>query len=177
MSVGVGGGSALTSRIRCRPPVRRGIASGWGAAAALLFLLGGAARAQPPAEALENARARWQASRITSYELAYKKHCPCYRDEPATTIVTVTDGQITRVRYRHDGANEDVEIAADRIQRYWTVPDLFEVIAAALADRAVDLRATYEGARGLPTYLYLDYDRASVGDEIELRVSELAERP
>ena len=171
-------------RAAATPPERRRALLGSGrgllhacTTAALLLGLAGNGGAQTPDAALAAARDRWQASGIDSYEFAYRKHCPCYRDEPATTIVEVSEGRITGVRYRHAGAAEEVVIAADRIEWYWTVTDLFEVIAAALADPAVEVRVDYESVRGVPSYLYLDYDRASVGDEIELRMSALTERP
>jgi hypothetical protein len=126
---------------------------------------------------LAEARLRWESAAFGNYRFAYKKHCPCYREEPATTIVTVRDGRVAEVRYRHANASADVVIAADRIQWYWTVEDLFGVIADALASDMLALRAEYEPTHGYPEHVYLDYDPAAVGDEIELRAVELTPLP
>jgi hypothetical protein len=134
-------------------------------------------QAQDVQQALSAAQSRWQGAGLSSYRFAYQKHCPCYRDAPAMTIVTVRDGSIASVHYRHPGATEDVIVAADRIEWYWTVSDLFELIASASMSDTTELRAAFDPERGYPTYIYLDYDLATVGDEIELRVAELTATP
>lgn len=147
----------------------------------LIVLIGASAatgaRGQDAIALFEQAQQRWRAAAIDDYRFAYKKHCPCYRDEPATTIVSVRAGQVAEVRYRHDGAADDIVVAADRIQWYWTVDDLFSVIAAALESGMAGFTAEYDPLHGYPQHLYLDYDPATAGDEIELRAVELVRLP
>ena len=142
-------------------------------------LLGSAAgaHAQGGERQLEEAKARWRSAAIEAYRYAYKKHCPCYREEPATTLVSVRAGRVVDVRYRHAGSSEEVVVAADRIEWYWTVDDLFAVIADALAADMPAFKAEYEGTLGYPLHVYLDYDPTLVGDEIELRAVDLLPLP
>ena len=50
-----------------------------------------------------------------------------------------------------------------------TIDDLFTLVETA-SRNAATLRVTYEPELGYPAYVYIDYDHAMVGEEVELRV-------
>ena len=121
---------------------------------------------------LDAARARWQSAALTSYEYGYHKFCECHRESPPETTVTVQAGDVTAVRHRPAGSTTDVP-ALDRIEYYWTVNGLFDLIAAAQT-RGVTVRASYDGELGFPREIYIDYDAGFIGDELDLRLTRVA---
>jgi hypothetical protein len=138
--------------------------------AALLVALPAAAHADA---ALDAARAKWRAAKLTSYEYGYHKFCECHRDAPPETVVSVRDGQVVNVRHRPVGSTTEVPAAAKNFEFYWTVDGLFDLIAAAQA-RRVDVRAEYDATTGYPTRIYIDYDPGLIGDELDLRLTGVA---
>ena len=135
------------------------------AAAAVAALASSSARADA---ALDDARARWRSAALTNYEYGYHKFCECHRESPPETVVTVRDGSVVGVRHRPAGSTTEVP-AADRIEYYWTVEGLFELIASAQS-RGVEVRASYDGELGFPREIYIDYDADFIGDELDLRL-------
>ena len=128
-------------------------------------------------EAFDAARARWRAASFPAgYEYGYRKHCECYRDEPPETLVTVRDGRVADVRHRHAGSGTDVPADARNFDAYWTVDDLFDLVATAL-ERGSVVRVFYDDARGYPTKLFIDHDRDAIGDELELELTRVTALP
>ncbi len=117
-------------------------------------------------------RDRWEAAGIASYEYRYEKVCDCHRDTPAETIVTVESGLVVGVRYDRDDYRTEIPVAEDNHRWFRTIDDLFTLVETA-SRNAVTLRVSYEAELGYPAYIYIDYDRAMVGDEVELRVVSL----
>ena len=138
-------------------------------AAVLLAVLPAAAHADA---ALDAARAKWRAAKLVSYEYGYHKFCECHRDSPPETVVSVKDGQVVNVRHRPAGFPNEVPAAEKNFEYYWTVDGLFDLIAAAQS-RRVDVRADYDSAIGYPTRIYIDYDPAVIGDELDLRLTSV----
>ncbi len=118
-------------------------------------------------------RGLWDAAGIASYEYRYEKACDCHRDTPAETIVTVEDGLVVGVRYDRDDYLNEIPVAEDSYRWFRTIDDLFTLVETA-SHNAVTLRVAYEPELGYPTYIYIDYDHAMVGEEIELRVVSLS---
>ena len=135
-------------------------------AVGLLVFLPLTATAQENADA----RARWQAAAIDDYEYSYQRVCECHPDQLADTIVTVTDGKVTAVRYARDDYAEDVAVAEDRLSWFRTIEDLFALVENAAANDA-DVRATFDAEHGYPTRVYVDYVRDLVGDEVDLTIT------
>jgi len=131
-------------------------------------LAGAAVSAATPG--LEEARARWHDAGIEAYRYEYRKFCECHPTEPATTVVTVGGGRVREVRYRVAGL-PDVVLAPDRIGWYWTIEDLFALLAVEQDNRS--LRVSFEPSLGYPMTIYFDRDPAIEGDEIDVRVSSL----
>jgi hypothetical protein len=124
---------------------------------------------------LDAARARWQRAALASYEYGYHKFCECHRESPPETIVTVAGNEVTRVRHRPAGSATEVP-ALDRIEYYWTVEGLFELVASALG-RGVEVRVAYDETLGYPREIYIDYDAGFIGDELDLRLTRVAALP
>ena len=117
-------------------------------------------------------RGLWEAARIASYEYRYEKVCDCHPETPAETIVTVEDGLVVGVRYDRDDYLSEIPVAEDSYRWFRTIDDLFTLVERA-AHSAVTLRVAYEPELGYPTYIYIDYDHAMIGEEIEMRVVSL----
>ncbi len=118
-------------------------------------------------------RSLWDAAGFSSYEYRYEKSCDCHRDTPAETIVTVENGLVVGVRYDRDDYLSEISVAEDNYRWYRTIDDLFTLVETA-AQSAVTLRVAYEPELGYPTYIYIDYDHAMIGEEVELRVVSLS---
>jgi len=122
------------------------------------------------AQEFARSRARWNASAIADYEYRYQRVCECHPDEPADTIVTVREGQITAVRYSRSDYASDVPVAPDRLSWFRTVDDLFTLIESARGRKAL-VRATFDENYGFPRTVYIDYIADLVGDEVQLTVT------
>ena len=120
-------------------------------------------------ELLSANRSLWKAAGIASYEYRYEKTCDCHRDTPAETIVTVENGLVVGVRYDRDDYLQEISVAEDSYRWFRTIDDLFTLVETA-SRNAATLRVTYEPELGYPAYVYIDYDHAMVGEEVELRV-------
>jgi hypothetical protein len=120
--------------------------------------------------ALDAARAKWRAAKLASYEYGYHKFCECHRDSPPETVVSVRDGKVVNVRHRPAGSQTEVPAAEKNFEYYWTVDGLFDLIAAAQA-RRVEVRAEFDPKVGIPTRIYIDYDKNMIGDELDLRLT------
>lgn len=124
---------------------------------------------------LDAARARWRQAALGTYEYGYHKFCECHRESPPETVVTVTGDAVTRVRHRPAGSTVEVP-ALDRIEYYWTVEGLFDLVASAL-ERDVEVRVAYDDTLGYPREIYIDYDADFIGDELDVRVTRVAALP
>jgi hypothetical protein len=127
----------------------------------------------PPAgadAALDEARARWQAAALPSYEYGYRKFCECHPVTPPETIVSVRNEQVVRVRHRPVDSDVEVPAEAKNLQFYWTMNGLFDLVASAL-ERGVDVRVEYDATLGFPRSVHIDYDPDFIGDELELTLT------
>ena len=115
-------------------------------------------------------RERWHAAALGSYEYGYRKYCECHPDDPPETVVTVRDGAVVGVRHRPVGS--DVEVPGRNFDVYWTVDGLFDLLRSAYA-RGAQVRARYDVRLGYPTELYIDYDANLIGDEIDLKLTQV----
>jgi hypothetical protein len=124
-----------------------------------------AAAAQPTD--LAAARNLWRRAAVTDYEYGYRKYCACHPDTPPETIVTVRGGAIVGVRHRPVDSTNEVPARAGSLQYYWTIDELFDLIASARA-RGAAVRASYDRERGFPTEIHIDYDKNLIGDEVDV---------
>jgi hypothetical protein len=124
-----------------------------------------AAAAQPTD--LAAARNLWRRAALTDYEYGYRKYCACHPDTPPETIVTVHGGTVVRVRHRPVDSTNEVPAKAGSEHYYWTIDELFDLIASAKA-RGATVQATYDPARGFPSEIHIDYDKNAIGDELDV---------
>jgi hypothetical protein len=135
------------------------------------LLLGDAALADDDLERLAAAKTLWQSVQNGSYRYSYQKYCECYRGEPPTTVVTVTDGRIDDVFHLHSDSERRVPARDGSYDLYWTVQDLFSKLEVAYVRGAV-VRVEFDPNAGYPMSLFIDYDPGFVGDETDLRLSD-----
>ena len=118
---------------------------------------------------LDAHRARWHAAGILEYQYRYQKVCECHREKPADTIVSVSQGRVVDVRYDREDFLAEIAIAKESYKWFRTVEDLFMLVERALERQAL-VRVSYEPDLGYPTSIFIDYDKAMVGEEVELLV-------
>jgi len=126
--------------------------------------------------ALAAARRVWRSAVPPSYEYGYRKYCECHPDTPPETVVTVRDGRVVGVRHRPVGYDREVPAEQRNLQYYWTVDGLFDLLAAAFA-RGAEVRVKYDASRGFPAEIYIDYDASSIGDELDLKLTQVTVLP
>jgi uncharacterized protein DUF6174 len=117
-------------------------------------------------------RERWRAAGLTSYEYGYRKFCECHPETPPETVVTVHDGVVAGVRHRPVNYAEEVPAEDRNLQFYWTVDGLFDLLESA-RNRGAQVRASYDPILGYPTELYIDYDAGFIGDELDLKLTQV----
>lgn len=135
----------------------------------------GAPAAAAGTDTLELNKARWAAANVNEYEYGYRKYCECHSQAPPETVVTVREGSVIGVRHRPAGTDLEVVAAEDNFQYYWTVEELFSLIATGLSRDAI-VRVSYDSELGFPTQIYIDYGPEHLGDELDLRLTHL-DRP
>lgn len=117
-------------------------------------------------------RDQWKSAALSSYEYGYRKFCECHPDTPPETLVTVRDGAVVGVRHRPVDYAEEVPAEQRNLEFYWTVDGLFDLLASAF-DRGVRVRASYDETLGYPTEIYIDYDTEFIGDELDLKLTQV----
>lgn len=118
----------------------------------------------------DHARDRWLATRPASYEFRLTVSCFCPLPPQPVTMAVQGDARVSLVDAT--GAAVSTSIAS----LYPTVDGLFAIIAAAHARNAATLDVSYDGARGYPTSVAIDYVANAVDDEIGYRVSSFTPR-
>lgn len=122
--------------------------------------------------ALDANRRLWEAAELENYVYAYNKYCDCNRETPPETYVTVRSGEIVDVRHKPHGFDHYVQAEARNLEWYWTVEQLFDLVASAI-ERGSELRVEYDAALGYPTRLFIDRNRDLIGEEIDLTLTHL----
>jgi hypothetical protein len=72
----------------------------------------------------------------------------------------------------HADSTREVPAREGSLALYWTVDDLFALIVWA-TERDATVRARYDEALGYPTAIFIDYDTALIGDELDVRLTRL----
>ena len=121
---------------------------------------------------IDAARERWAAAGTAAYEYGYHKYCECHGDTPPETLVTVTADTVTNVRHRPANSDRVVPAAERNFPYYWTIDDLFDLIESATA-RDATVRVRFDPALGYPTSVFIDYVQNTIGDEVDVRITQL----
>lgn len=137
---------------------------------AVALALGAVAGAQT--SQIQQNRERWHAAGIDSYRYVYRKYCECNPDEPPQTFVTVRGGRVVDVFHLHDDSERHVPARSGSLDYYWTIDDLFDLLETATS-RGAEVRMQFDARLGYPTRVYVDYLPDVVGDEVDVRVTEL----
>jgi hypothetical protein len=94
-------------------------------------------------------RERWDAAALGDYRYDFQQQCFCVREQVQPVTIEVRGGRVARVVSRETGA----EVAASDGLRWYTVPELFEVIAEARRNGVTPLVVRYDAELGYPTHI------------------------
>jgi len=120
----------------------------------------------PEQAELERARARWAAVGPSSYTYGLERICFCPPVGPAR--ITVEAGEVVSVEWLEPSP----EWSQPQAEWYPSVDGLFQLIDAALAQRAHSVQVTYDPTNGVPLELYIDYSEQIADEELGMRVTE-----
>lgn len=121
-------------------------------------------------DALARHKSQWMTAAIANYEYGYNKYCECHKERPPETLVTVGPDGVVDVRHRPVDSERIVPAEARNFSLYWTIADLFELVEKAISRDAV-VRVDYDPALGYPRNIFIDYDAALIGDEVDVRIT------
>ncbi|NKB71398.1 MAG: hypothetical protein GKR89_30365 [Candidatus Latescibacteria bacterium] len=114
------------------------------------------------AAALSRNRQQWQELGLRDYRFTFQRICFCLRDYTREVVLEVRDGTIASAHYADTG--EEV-VDQGQLESYRTIDGLFDFLAEAVAERAVQIDAEYDAAQGFPTSIYVDFDRRIADEE------------
>ncbi|MSR20183.1 MAG: hypothetical protein EXR91_04285 [Gemmatimonadetes bacterium] len=120
---------------------------------------------------LEEARARWDGARPSSYVFAEERLCFCGPESRGPVRVRV-QGTVAVERVYVDSGDPVPAAMADQFP---TVDGLFDIVASALAGDAHEVRVTYDPVLGVPTDFWIDYLEFAADEELGMRVTEEVE--
>ena len=118
-----------------------------------------------PADDLARNRALWQAEGSADYEFGFHRLCYCPEEAVQPVQIRVAAGAVTGVI---DTLGQPVDSL--QVMRYFTVTidSLFGVVEHAIAVDAHRLAVRYDPEFGYPESIAIDYDAATVDEEMLL---------
>lgn len=122
--------------------------------------------ADDPGVALEQARARWEASGVTGYRMTLARVCEC--PAPTAAVVVVREGRVAGVSDVETGEPLAPEVAAF----FLSVDEIFDALAAGIAEGA-RVEATYDPVLGYPVHVLVDPVSSAIDDEVAYDISDL----
>ena len=133
----------------------------------LLAILAFAGCSDPtgPAGALALNREKWRAHGPIDYEFVFRRSCFCPEEAIGPVQIRVAAGAVTSVIDTLGQPVDSLDVA-----RYFTVTidSLFGVVEHAIAVHAHRLTVRYHPTLGYPESIAIDYDAATVDEEIGL---------
>ena len=109
---------------------------------------------------LEVNRARWEASRPTSYSYTVERRCFCGVDARGPVVVRVSGGAVVARTYRDTG-----QAVPEALRDLFPpVGGLFDILEDALDGGADHVQVTWDSASGVPLDFFIDYEE-NVADE------------
>lgn len=134
----------------------------------ILLILGGACGQNGQRQSLARHQRLWVQQGIESYRYQLKINCFCPPEVTDPVIVEVSDGSVISVSYVATGTPAETRY----FEKYDTVDELFLVIDDALERKAAEISVTYDETLGLPTRIYIDFEKLALDDEIAYNVTE-----
>jgi hypothetical protein len=126
-----------------------------------------------PGDDLAANRRHWQSQRIGDYQIQFRMSCFCVPDVIAPVVLQVRGSAIVSVTRVSDG----VAVPPSRWEGlYYTVDQMFALIAAAQAKGADEVRVTYDPLLRYPTTVFIDPSRRLADDEQYFAMSGLEPR-
>lgn len=122
---------------------------------------------QETARELADAREKWRAQRLSSYEYTLQRLCYCGERRPMR--VTVSDGRVQSVRPE----GESLPLTGPEAEWFPSIEGLFDLVASALAIPAHAVDAEFDRDRGFPHSIAIDYRANVADDEISYFVSNI----
>ena len=119
----------------------------------------------PKQEALNENRAKWEASGVAAYMFEQRVACACPFEEPIVTMVE--NGVVTSAFFTPSGVNLD----AERLASVRTLDGFFDVVQLAINDDAFQLDVSYDNTYGFPTRIAIDFASDVIDDEITYTIS------
>ena len=134
---------------------------------ALFIGLAGCGKDAGPLSPLTEARQRWEALHLTTYEYVLTIQCFCSDQVTQPVRITVTDGAVTARVYVAGGAPVDSSLAG----RFPSIDGLFDLAQAAVEGGAASVQVDYDVRFGYPVRIAIDNIANAVDDEVTYLVS------
>ena len=126
-----------------------------------------------PGDDLAANRRQWQSQHIADYQVQYSVSCFCVTDVTAPVVLQVRGGKIVSVTRVSDG----VAIPESRWEGlYYTVDQMFALIADARAKGAAEVRVDYHPMLRYPTTVFIDQSLRTADEERHFFMSGLEPR-
>jgi len=123
-----------------------------------------------PGDDLATNRRHWRSQRITDYDIQFQMICFCVPDATAPVLLQVRGGAIVSVKRVADG----VAVPPSRWEgTYYTVDQMFALIADAQARGADEVRVAYDPLLRYPTTVYIDQSFRLADEERHFEMSGL----
>ena len=126
-----------------------------------------------PGDDLFANRRQWQAQGIRDYQVKFSLSCFCVTDVTQPVLLQVRNGAIVSVTRVADGA----AVPSTKWEGiYYTVDQMFALIADAQAKGADEVRVEYHAELRYPTAVFIDQSRRLADEERYFEMGELQPR-
>ena len=122
------------------------------------------------ADELSRQRRKWESQGITDYRVLSQLVCFCVREFTAPVVLHVLNRRLVSVTRADDLSPVP---PSEWGFRYYTIDEMFDLIADAQAKGASEVRVTYDPALGYPTSVFLDMSSRVADDERQFELSGL----
>ena len=126
-----------------------------------------------PGDDLFANRRQWQSQRLTNYQVQFRLSCFCITDVTQPVLLQVRNNAIVSVTRVADG----VAVPPSKWEgTYYTVDQMFALIADAEAKGADEVRVSYDSTFSYPTTVFIDQSQRLADEERWFEMSDLQPR-
>ena len=136
----------------------------------LSLAMAGCLTSPDDADELGRQRQKWESQGITDYRVLSRMICFCVGDATTPVVLHVLNRRLVSVSRADDLSPVP---PSDWAFRYYTIDEMFDLIAEAQARGASEVRVTYDPMLGYPTSVYLDMSSRVADDERQFEISGL----